>query len=301
MVERSLWFFLNTKIWEDNVIRFVQLGLISLLLAGCASWKSQEPQSMISRKISSQDFHSMSAIDRLHEVGEHIRITRTSMPALGNPRYYIYEYFEDRAQRVIDRLKQGKDPSLQERTFVPKSLSIAGEIAGLVEAFDAMTKAGIYINYSVLVNPDPEEFNDNFVALNRVINFYRDDLERKFGNQLTPEKRDAVEAREKLVLMKYLVNRIENHYEAFIQGKWNKRQVKYTIERIRKTSFKDLKKFKRDMKRLRKKGYFKHTRHLLSDLDLPDSGDINGSDDAYEQVMSVQLSMGIIDFMSQNI
>lgn len=281
--------------------RILSVLIIFGLMTSCSSYNfDSTDKSMISRKVSSQDFFKMTAEERLKEVLVHVKQTSMSFPKEGNPRYFLFEFFQDRAIGIIKDLRENHSDILDEKTFVPKDKQVADKVYQLIAAYDAMAKAGIRINFSAILEADPEEASDNLHSLSKVMNYYRVDLDKKFGFFLKPEEKTALLYQEQLKLMQYLVNRIDYHFEKFISIPSRVKRVERFIRKFNKLKYKSLADFKKKVRRYRKTRDFRYTKKYFTNLDLPDSGAINGYENAFEQVLSVQTSMEVIDFLTEN-
>lgn len=250
--------------------------LIALLfilgLVGCSTHQSGESTSVtsdITREVASVK-------SDLKDLQATIEKTRKIFPKLGNPRYYIFDHFVNRGREVVAGKFQGQ--------------KLNEELLKLVSAHKVMSEAGIYLNFSKIVDADSKEVTAGLTEMDRLVNQIRDQVENKFF----VEDKEKAETSERLSLVKALSERIGRYYKGFVKGDADKASIKTMLGVIKGLNA-DNAEF--GYAQLKKNKGYKQARKILKNLNLPDSGEIDGASDAFEKVMSVQVSMEMISVL----
>ncbi|MBT3585879.1 MAG: hypothetical protein HN509_13315 [Halobacteriovoraceae bacterium] len=299
-------------------LSFIML-LLSGLVAGCSNLAYQDDspeKSILSRGVANvrEDIHKMSAAEKLDELVKHIEVTAYGLPQKGNPRFYIFEHFQRRVLEIVAEIKATGSAALSEVAFVPNDKNLITKFYHLYAASKIMDEAGIYVSASQkfgVLNEDSKEASDNLFNLARFMDFYYREISERYSLVVTPEVRVGAESSERVRHMRYLVARVENHMQPFVNRRYKGRVINGMIMQIRKLDpppvrvrFEDFDKYKKgferyvkELRKLRNSATWRKAHAYLKDLDLPHSGGIDGADDAFEMVMSTQLSMEILDFI----
>lgn len=273
------------------------LFIISILMTtSCSTWMGKDTK-FISRTISNNDFYNMSSMDRLNEIDAHIDETIKTLSPKGNPRYYIFETFRKRSSSLFQEIRK-YESDLKKKEFVPANPKIIDLFRQFVASHKIMSEAGIYIVSSRIVEPDTQETSDLLFSLRQVVMMYEDEIKAKSGGIWKPELTENAESYERLLMIQSLSSRINEHFETFVTYRNDQKIVRDTLKNIKRLSFKDREQIKSEYSRLRKSNSFKKVSSLLSNLNLPDSGEIDGHEEAFEQVMSVQFSNELINFLT---
>lgn len=250
--------------------------LISIGFINCSTQKNLESTSSESvRKIASTEFN-------LKELETEIKTINDIFPKLGNPRYYVFEEFNLRASKLLELFP---DASESEKYLI-SSLKLAG-------CYKAMVDAGIYLNFSHLVEKDSPEVLQHLENLEYMMNLLQQDLVKRFG-VVPVETKDLYEEKERVALIKYLTGRVSRNSTIFVNKKSEQGIVKGTLGQILAVRNRSI---SNDLKRVVSNPEYKRTLKLFSNLSLPESGDIDGSADSFDKVMSVQISMEVINFL----
>lgn len=274
----------------------VLILLTLLLTTSCSTWFNQDTK-FISRNISSNDFYSMTALERLNEVQSHINETLTSMNPKGNPRYHIFEIYKLRSDEFASKVKSYSS-ELKGKEFLPARKEVVDLFRQFVAAHKVMNEAGIYIVSSKIVEPDSQETNDLLFSLRQVIMMYEDEIKTKSGGIWKPELTENAESVERLHMVKSLSAKIKENFEDFVSTPKDQKVVHTTLKSIQKIKFVSKDQLKTDYSKLKSSAAFKKSLSLLSNLNLPDSGEIDGFEDSLEKVMSVQFSKELIEFLT---
>ena len=279
------------------------LTIFSLvLLLGCSSnqYSKDHYQSPLSREVANKEVDKLSALGRLQTVQEHIEATRESLPILGNPRYYLFENFEERVHSTLQELADSNDPSLNQKVFVPRNRDMAKKFLDVIAAYKVMSEAGIYINYSAITPEDPQPAAKNLSGLNRAMDLYYKDIEKIIFTQpgiLKIEDKELAFSKERSALANYLLRRIESFYDQFTTKGSHKRNVQSFIGKVRSIPQRSVASINEGFSSVKKSRYFKRTSRYFKNLSLPESGSINGSEEAFERVLSVQFSFELLNFV----
>jgi hypothetical protein len=271
------------------------LSTLLFLLVGCAHYS---PHSGSNRTIANVDFNNLSAKERLEEVMVHIRETAAAIPHAGNPRAYIFEHFLNRSEVIAKEINSSNANDLEDHSFVPAQLDIINKFLAFYSAHKAMGEAGIYINFSRIVEPDSQEIAERLSDLSRIMDLYYRELEIKGGISVTPEVKDDSLAQERLHLIQYLAHKVDNNYSDFISSERDTKTVNSFLTKYSSIKGADFSSLQSELVPYSRSRTFKKVIALLTTLELPDSGDISGSDDAFEKVMSVQLSAELIQHLT---
>ncbi|MFZ4714463.1 MAG: hypothetical protein ACOYL6_12145 [Bacteriovoracaceae bacterium] len=236
------------------------LLFLCLTLFACSS---QQTTDSVNRDVASTQF-DVTAFKNLLDK------TKATFPKLGNPRYYVFDHFSQRARTLLS----GSDQNAVQ----------------LVASYKVLAEAGIYLNFSRVIDPDSKEVAANLGQLEKTIGALND----KVSAKIFPEVMEKALTEERLLMVKSLTQRISRHYQTFVKNSADKTAVKALVKGVLGLKSagvaSEYKAMKLDKNYLRAK-------KILSNLSLPEVGDIDGSDDAFEKVMSVQISMEMVNWL----
>lgn len=286
------------------ISNFLKTTLLILIVAGCSTTppviKERVHNSELSRRISSTEIDKKSAYARLKILKDHIRATRDSFPIKGNPRYYLFENFDERTVSILDKLEESSDERMEQNTFIPVQKEIIDKFLSFTSAYKVMTEAGIYINYSHDAPKDNPIISQNLENLDKVYQHYYGQLqkikssnphilkEEDFSNKLTDER---------IILLKYLSRRVELFLSSFDLTSTESRSISTSLKRIRNLKNDPNSNLKTRIKSILNSSYYQKTKKALNSIELPESGSIDGVDDSFEKAMSVQYCFELIDFV----
>lgn len=278
------------------------LTLVGLLLvSSCASHKrSGVFESKISRTAASKKIVDLSAYGRLELVKKHVEALVKTIQKQGNPRYYLLENFLFRTQDQMKQMLSSETQAMNQQVFVPQDREIALKIVDIVAAYEVMNKAGIFLSFNKLLPEEDEVTYQNFVQFDRAMGHYQDAIKDMAlqGTIVKIEDKESAYKTEVQELLGYLVTRIEYYYEDFLTRWKDRRNVKRLIRKVRRLKRRPAK-FDRKLSNLMKSRLWKRVSKKLENLDLPDSSSIEGSDEAFEKVMSVQVSSTLLTEVSK--
>lgn len=271
--------------------------LLVLLLSSCSFWSSKETK-FISRSVSNTDFYNMSASERLSELESHIAETLQNMNPKGNPRYHVFEIFQKRVASHVVQIRKHEN-ELGGKEFIPSNLEVVEQFRNLIAGHKIMNEAGIYIVSSKIVEPDTQETVDSLFALKQVMMMYEDEVRKKGGPIWKPELTENAESFERLQMIQALSHKIEDNYDSFAPIASKQKLVQSYLKKWQQVKFSNRDQIKSEYKKIRAYGSARSVPKMLSNLDLPESGEVAGTDESFEVVMSVQFSNELIEFLSQ--
>jgi hypothetical protein len=287
------------------------LKLITLLLAcsvltmGCAS-KSVD---LKGRTVSSylEDFKTdeLNAHQRLDLLVQNIEELKDSMDRSA-PRYYLLENFLERTQSLFSEISQYEGDSMEQSHWVPEDIAVAPKFHRIVAAYEVMDKAARALALDPLVVGFDKNTNLNLETLDYILGEYKKRIEVLRASELasvTEEAYEKIQARETRDLIHYLARRIESHYENVVPRKSHKKRVDKMLKWAfdgEKLSGKNPKRFYDSLRRFTRSYTYKKAMYSLKDLSLPESGNIEGSEDSFNQVNSVQVCADILNQVAKS-
>jgi len=240
----------------------------------------------------------MSARDRLAELESHIDETLKSMNPRGNPRFHVFEIFKKRVATYLSQIKTFES-ELGAREFMPANPKVVELFRYLIASHKIMNEAGIYIVSSKIVEPDSQETVDSLFALKQVMMMYEEDVRKKGGPIWKPELTENAESFERLQMIQALSHKIEDNYDVFVSNTSKQKLVVRYLKKWQSVKFSSREQIKDDYRKIRTYASTRKVPQILSNLDLPDSGEIAGAEESFEMVMSVQFSNELIEFLSK--
>lgn len=278
------------------------LTLIGLLLvSSCSGQKIVGVyKSKISRDTASDKIVDLSAYGRLELIKKHVEALVSTIKRQGNPRYYLLENFLFRTQKQMKQMLTSENQVMNQQVFVPQNREIALKIIDIVAAYEVMNKAGIFLSFNKLLPEENEVTYQNFIQFDRAMGHYQDTIKEMVlqGTIVKIEDKESAYKKEVQELLGYLVTRIEYYYEDFL-SKWkDRRNVKKLISKVRKLKRRPAK-FDRRLSNLMKSRLWRRVSKKFENLELPESSSIEGSDEAFEKVMSVQVSATLLNEVSK--
>jgi hypothetical protein len=233
------------------------------------AYKTSEYQ--INRSISSQQFD-------IHPFLESLNRNFKIFPRLGNPRFYLFEHFTNRSLDLID------------------SLNAQNEFRSLLSiwaSYKVMVEAGIYLNISFLVNQDSPEVSNLLKNLDDEMN----GLKKRLNREAKIEDEEFALKYERKLLIKNLAKRISRDYKIFVKNEKDQKVIQFVLTSIDKLNTSEQSEI--EYLNLISHPKFKRAKKLLSNLSLPENGGIDGLDESLDQVMSVQMSSELIQWLIQ--
>ena len=242
--------------------------IIFLILTSCAHHSKNNSASLSDRAIASQAFE-------IDEFMENLNRGLRIFPHLGNPRFYLFEHFVNRANVLTTSLNQENQTT---------------KLLSLWASYKVMSEAGIYLNFSFLVNKDSVEVASLLQAIDQEMGT----LQEKISHLVKLEEQEKAIQIERKNLIQSLAKRIDRSYKIFVKNERDQLFVKYLLSNIRnlQTNIIDF-----QVLTILSDPKYKKAQRLLSNLSLIENGNIDGLDESYEKVMSVQMSAELIHWL----
>lgn len=279
------------------------LMLASVLIFGCASKSVNLNGRTVSSYLEDNKTTNLNAHQRLDLLVRNIDELKDQMDR-SNPRYYLFENFLERTQELFTEASAYDGESMQQNVWVPSDIGIAPKFHRIVAAYEIMDKAQDYLKLDPLVSGFDKNVNVNLETLEFILGQYKRDIEKLRAQGLasvTDEAYGKIKARETRDLMKYLARRIESHYDNVITKSRHKKRVTKLITWVQdadRLSGKSPERFRETLSRLTRSYTYKKAMSSLSNVDLPESGNIEGSQDSFNQVNSVQVCADIMNVVA---
>ena len=234
----------------------------------CSHQSKNNSASFSERAIASQSFELVELVENLNRG---LRI----FPHLGNPRFYLFEHFVSRANALSN--------SFNEKNEAQKLLS-------LWASYKVMSEAGIYLNYSFLVNKDSAEVANLLQKIDQEMSVVKE----KIQNSFKVEDEEIALQIERKNLIQSLAKRIARDYKLFVKNERDQLFIKSFISSIKNLKNESL---PDQYSLIMADPKYKKAQRLLSNLSLIENGNIDGLDESYEKVMSVQMSSELIHWL----
>lgn len=282
-----------------------RLKLITLLLAfgvftvGCASKSVDLKGRTVSSYLEDYKLDNLNAHQRLNLLVQNIEELKDSMDRSA-PRYYLLENFLERTEELFREISQYDGDSMVTSDWVPEDIAVAPKFHRIVAAYEIMDKAASSLRLDPLVVGFDKNINLNFETLDYILGEYKKRIEVLRAGSLasvTEESYEKIKARETRDLIHYLARRIETHYENVLPKKWAKKRVSKMLTWAfdgEKLSGKNPERFYETLRRFTRSYTYKKAMSSLKDVSLPESGDIEGAEDSFNQVNSVQICADIL-------
>jgi len=216
----------------------------------------------------------------------------------GNPRYHVFEFFKKRVGSYLTQIRTFEN-ELGAKEFMPANPKVVELFRNLIASHKIMNEAGIYIVSSKIVEPDSQETVDSLFALKQVMMMYEDDVRKKGGPIWKPELTENAESFERLQMIQALSHKVEDNYDVFTTNTSKLKLIVGYAKKWQEIKFSSRDQIKEDYRKIRAYASSRKVPQMLSNLDLPDSGEIAGSEESFEMVMSVQFSNELIEFLSK--
>ncbi len=249
-------------------MKILIFSFIVLVFISCSHQSNLDTQSTPERSVASEAFEVDSFLESLNRT---IRI----FPHLGNPRFYLFEHFANRSKTLID----SSNDQNESRTYL-----------SLWASHKVMTDAGIYLNFSFLVNQDSLEVLNSLQKIDVIMA----DLKMKLNHQFRIEDEESTLKVERKLLIQSLAKRIGRDFKLFVKNERDQLFVQSFLNSVKALRNSSL---EIQYSMIISDPKYKKTRRLLSNLSLMDNGHIDGADESYEKVMSVQMSAELIHWL----
>lgn len=273
----------------------VILFLASLLVFGCASKSVDLKGRTVSNYLEDAKLTELNAHQRLNLLIQNIEELKDTMDRT-NPRYYLFENFLERTQELLTEASSYNGNSMEENVWVPNDIAVAPKFHRIVAAYEVMDKASGYLKLDPYVVGFDKNVNLNLDTLDYILGEYKkaiDSLRADGLASVTVEAYKKIKARETRDLMHYLARRIEAHSEGVVSSNRHRKRIKKLTDWVLDTdklSGKSPERFLETLSRLKKSWTFrKGIWSLTNRVEFPDSGNIEGADDSFNQVHSVQV------------
>lgn len=277
-----------------------------LLVWGCAH-QSTDTGKMYSRVIASEKLDQMSARNRLMILKTEIEKAKDIFPVLGNPRYYLFENFMERTGQIINDI-QAMDSSLMDQQInIPAETKIIKKYLQIVSAHKVMETAGIYLNYNQLIEKDSSEVAEYLRSIASLVRLYEEQIDEYMTNVnyvslgIRVETREEAQMQEYLGLLQYLSLRIDRYYEDYISSQRLRNSINSIVNTIVDYEHESYDQTQRFLTSLTQDKRVALMLIHLKDLELKDDSSIEGSEMAFERVMSVQLSSELFRFTLERV
>lgn len=288
-----------------------RISLISLLLAcslltiGCASKSVDLKGRTVSSYLEDFKLDQLNAHQRLDLLVQNIEELKDSMDRSA-PRYYLLENFLERTQSLFLEISKYDGDSMETSNWVPEDIAVAPKFHRIVAAYEIMDKASQALKLDPLVVGFDKNINLNFETLDYILGEYKKRIEVLRASSLvsvTEESYKKIQARETRDLIHYLARRIDSYYENVVPRKSHKKRVSKMLKWAfdsEKLSGKNPERFYESLRRFTRSYTYKKAMYSLKDVSLPESGNIEGSEDSFNQVNSVQVCADILNQVAKS-
>lgn len=277
----------------------------SLLTMGCASKSVDLKGRTVSSYLEDFKLDQLNAHQRLDLLVQNIEELKDSMDR-SSPRYYLFENFLERTEELFSEIQSYDNDSMEENNWVPEDIAIAPKFHRIVAAYEIMDKASRTLMLDPLVVGFDKNTNLNLETLDYILGEYKKRVEalRVSGlASVTEEAYAKIQARETRDLIHYLARRIEAHYENVIPRKSNKKRISKLLNWAfdgEKLSGKNPERFYETLRRFTRSYTYKRAMKSLKNVSLPESGNIEGAEDSFNQVNSVQVCADILNQVAKS-
>ena len=283
----------------------VLLFLASLLAFGCASKSVDLKGRTVSSYLENFKLTELNAHQRLDLLLQNIEELKDTMDR-ANPRYYLFENFLERTEELFAEAGNYDGSSMEEAIWVPNDIKIAPKFHRIVAAYEVMATAENFLKLDPLVVGFEKNVNLNLETMEYILGEYKKSVQQLRAAGLasvTIEAYKKIKARETRELMHYLASRIEAHYENVLTSNRSKKRVKKMVDWVHDTnrlSGKSPERFYETLGRLKNSYTFRRAMNSTANVDFPESGNIEGSEDSFNQVYSVQVCADIMNQLASN-
>jgi hypothetical protein len=272
---------------------------------GCASKSVDLKGRTVSSYLEDFKLDQLNAHQRLDLLVQNIDELKDSMDRSA-PRYYLLENFLERTQDLFLEISKYDANSMETSNWVPEDIAVAPKFHRIVAAYEIMDKASQSLRLDPLVVGFDKNINLNFETLDYILGEYKKRIEVLRASSLvsvTVESYKKIQARETRDLINYLARRIDSYYENVVPRKDHKKRVgkmlKWAFD-TEKLSAKSPERFYSTLRRFTRSYTYKKAMNSLKDVSLPESGDIEGSEDSFNQVNSVQICADILNQVAKS-
>lgn len=289
-----------------KLIKLISLLLAcSLLAIGCASKSVDLKGRTVSSYLEDFKLDQLNAHQRLDLLVQNIEELKDTLDRSA-PRYYLFENFLERTQDLFAEISKYEGDSMEQNKWVPEDIAVAPKFHRIVAAYEVMDKASQALMLDPLVVGFDKNINLNLETLDYILGEYKKRIDALRASGLVSVTEDTyskIQARETRDLIHYLARRIESYYENVIPRKSHKKRVNKMLTWAfdsEKLSGKSPERFYDSLRSFTRSRTYKKAMYSLKDVSLPESGDIEGAEDSFNQVNSVQVCADILNQVAKS-
>jgi len=281
--------------------------ILLIVLVSCATHSPQSNRSISSTSqnysnFDNNDLLNLESLEKVKYTESLIKKTYKEVENRSEPFYFIFKEFYFNSRKKIKKLKVILEKTSSER-YVPFELTDneKRQFLEYITTYNNFNFLNQYLKNSLIVNQPSARTKRNLAVLDFIFSNSYSNIKEEYPKRKLSRMQKKLNLKYKYQSIRYLLSKVEKNIQYFLKTNKDLKLATIVANKIKKSSPTRSWSNYRRLKYLPRHYLYQRLKKKLSNLSLPESGEIEGGDRSFEIVMSVQLSLELIDYLLVNI